>query len=65
MLEMLGNKMLNYCNICSRDADICLHLGTNNGSSTQFFVCKNHFHLIRKLKGEQMIDALCREVKKI
>lgn len=64
VLKMLGNKMLNYCNICSKDADFCLRLGTNGGSGTLFFICKNHHHLIRKLKGEQMIDAICQVVKK-
>jgi hypothetical protein len=64
VLEMLGNKMLNYCNICSKDADFCLHLGTNIGAHTLFFVCKNHHHLIRKLKGEQIIDAICHDVRK-
>lgn len=64
VLKMHGNRMLNCCNICSKDADFCLHLGTKSGSNTLFFICKNHYHIIRKLKGEQMIDAICQDVKK-
>jgi hypothetical protein len=64
VLKMLGNKVINSCNLCSRDADYSLQLGAKGGINTSFFVCKNHYYIIKKLKGDQMIDAICQVVKK-
>lgn len=64
VLNMLGNKLINNCNLCSRDADYSLQLGAKGGFNTSFFVCKNHYYIIRKLKGDHMINAICQVVKK-
>jgi hypothetical protein len=64
VLKMLGNKIINSCNLCSRDADYSLQLGAKGGFNTSFFVCKNHYYILKKLKGDRMIDAICQVVKK-
>ena len=64
VLKMLRNKIVNSCNLCSRDADYSLQLGAKGGFNTSFFVCKNHYYILKKLKGDHMIDAICQVVKK-